>query len=121
MTLYIFAQVDMGILVACFTKRDSGSKHCILQLYEPMNSHGIHVLNEYDCPLYFLTSTFLCVQSSCIISSVSFFHECSPSCTFTRTDSYCQIERETVSTHKLVYRHDYNNSLYFLNIYCMHQ
>lgn len=110
----------MGILAACFTE-NSGLKYCILQLYESLDSFGTQVLNEYDCPLYSLTSTFCCVPSSSIISSVSFFHECSSSCTFSHTNSVSLVERETVTTHKRMYLHDYQCSLYFLNLYCMHQ
>ena len=113
-------QVDMGILAACFVER-SGFKYCIVQLYEPLDSFGAQVLNENDCPLFSLTNTFCCISSSSILSSVSFFHECSSSCTFSRIPSDSQIERETVTTHKLLYIHDYQCSLYSLNVYCMHQ
>ena len=63
-------QIDMGILAACFVER-SGLKYCIVQLYEPLDSLGTQVLNEYDCPLY--SNTFCCVSSSSILSSVPFF------------------------------------------------
>ena len=117
---YCMMQVCMGILAACFVER-SGLKHCIVQVYEPLDSFGAQVHNEYDCPIYTLTNTLCCVSSSSIFSSVSFVHECSSSCTFSRTHSDSQIERETVTTHKPLYLHDYQCSLYSLNVYCMHQ
>ena len=84
----------MGILAACFAER-SGLKYCIVQLYETLDPFGTQVLN---CPLYSLTSTFWCVPSSSILSSVSLFHECFSYCTFSHTNSVSQIERETVTT-----------------------
>ena len=109
----------MGVLAACFTVR-SGLKYCIVQLFEPLDSFGTQILNEYDCPHYSLTSTFCCVPSSSILSSVSFFHECSSSCTFSCTNSLSEIERETVTTYKFLFIHNYQCSLYSFNVYCIY-
>ena len=108
----------MGVLVACFAAGDT-SRYCFIQVFEPMDSLGTTMLNEYECPLYSLTNLFRCVPSDCIKHSVSLLHECTPSCTFKQANAESQIERENVVNQQLVFEHDYNSNIYSLNIYCM--
>ena len=111
-------QVDIGLLAACFKVPGQGyaSCYCTIQLYEEMNSFGSGFFNEYDCPLYTLTDTFRCVSSDSICQTVSVLHECTSSCLFET-----QVERETVTSNTLVFEHDYSNTIYSKNVYCMHQ
>ena len=55
-------QVDLGVLAACFNVPGETSvlpsSYCLIQLYEPIDSFGIPVQNEFDCPLYVLTDLF---------------------------------------------------------------
>ena len=92
MNYYIYMynpmQVDLGVLAACFNVPGETSvlpsSYCVIQLYEPMDSIGIPVQNEFDCPLYDL---FRSVPSHCICHAVSVLHECTPSCVFKRVNS----------------------------------
>ena len=115
-------QIDTGVLAACFRVdgENTRSSYCLVQLYEPMDSFGIQVTNEFDCPLLSLTTLFRCISSYSIMQSVSIHHECTPSCVFRHINTSTQIERETVVSQKLVFVHDYSNNLYSFNIYCMH-
>ena len=72
-------QGDFGLFVASFSVREGGS-YCIEQLFEPMDSFGIPITNDYDCPLLSLTYLFHCIPAHCILQSVSLIHECSPTC-----------------------------------------
>ena len=118
-----FMQIDFGLLAACFHVRRErkGASYCIVQLYEPMDTFGIPVINEFDCPLLSLTNLFRCVLSYTISQSVSVIHECTPSCTFQRLNTATQVEREVVVSQNLSFQHDFcNNNLYSFDIYCMH-
>ena len=116
-------QTNIGILAACFNARAELSERsfCVIQRLEYMNYHGVQVCNDYDCPLLSLTTVFHCVPSHCVSHSVSVVHECSSTCTFRTIESTIIVEREYVSSQKLVFVHDISNSLYALNVYCMHQ
>ena len=85
-----------------------------------MNYHGVQVCNDYDCPLLSLTTVFHCVPSRCISHFVSVVHECSSTCTFKTIESTIIVEREHISSQKLIFVHDISNSLYAVNVYCMH-
>ena len=93
------------------------TKYCLVQKLEPMAG----VINNFDCPLYFLTTTFELRSASAVAAEVSFVHECDDACTFTDVSCY-SIERESVSVDKLQFVHDYDiNQLYCLNVFCMNQ
>ncbi len=84
-----------------------------------MVSNGTRTCNEFDCPLFTLSTIFQCNPSDSISHSVSMLHECTASCTFKRGVTET-IERENVQSSKLVFEHDFSNNLYSFNIYCMH-
>lgn len=120
---YFFViQIDIGILAACFTVvEDMRQKtFCIVQVFEYMDTFGIQVYNEYDCPILSLSNLFCCVPSTSINHSVSVVHECSSSCVFRRISTTTTVEREKVQACKLCFVHDFSNSMYALNVYCMH-
>lgn len=111
-------QMDIGLLAACFTA--PGESFCVVQQAEQMDSFGIPVCNEYDCPLLTLSNLFRCVPSICISHSLSVMHECSVSCVFRHVNTTATVERREVRTRKLCFVHDFLNNLYSLNVYCMH-
>ena len=115
-------QIDTGVLAACFRVdgENKRSSYCLVQLYEPMDSYGILVTNEFDCPLLSLTTLFRCIPSHSIMQTVSIIHECTPSCVFKHTNTSTQVERETVVSQKLLFVHDYSNNMFSFNVYCMH-
>ena len=55
----------IGVLAACFIVPGERSRqlsnYCVIQLYQPMDSLGTSLSNEYNCPLYVLTDLFRCV------------------------------------------------------------
>ena len=59
--LIFFMQIDHGVLAACFNLQQGEGSYCIIQLFEPMDTYGISVSNEYDCPLLSLSLDFFFV------------------------------------------------------------
>ena len=114
-------QGDLGLFVASFSVREGGS-YCIVQLFEPMDSFGIPITNDYDCPLLSLTYLFHCIPAHCILQSVSLIHECSPTCNLQCINTSSTVERLSVSSqkHTCMFVHDFSNNLYSFNVYCMH-
>ena len=53
-------QIDHVVLAACFNLQRGEGSYCIIQLFEPMDTIGISVSNEYDC-LYSLSLVFFVV------------------------------------------------------------
>ena len=98
-----------------------GGTYCVVQLFEPMDSFGIPISNDYDCPLlslnYFL---FRCIPAHCILQSVSQIHECSPTCDLQCVNTSSTVERLFVSSQKHMFVHDFSINLYSFNVYCMH-
>ena len=116
-----YLQVDVGTLAACFTAVQEGTSYCMVQLFQPMDSAGTPLHNEFDCPLLQLTNVFYCVPSDCINMSVSVIHECTDSCVFQHQDRLRRYERELIADkNAVVFQHDYSNTLYSFNVYCMH-
>ena len=115
-------QTDIGLLTACFQVAGEGRERswCLVQLLQPMDSMGIQVCNEFDCPLLTMTDLFRCIPSHSISHSVSVMHECSSSCTYTHINTTTTVERESVDSRHLVFQHDFGSNLYALNVYCMH-
>ena len=111
-------QTDIALLTACFSVPEKSL--CIVQLFERMDSFGVQICNEYDCPLLTLTNLFRCISSTAISHSVSVVHECSTTCTFSHTQTTTIMERTYVPSQKLKFVHDMSNSMYALNVYCMH-
>lgn len=63
------------------------------------------------------TVAIFMVHPSDVAMAVSIVHECSETCQFVVADTQRRLERETVVQRKLEYRHDYENTLYYLNVY----
>ena len=86
----------MGILAACFMEPKESKSFCLVHMLEPIDSFGIPILNEFDCPLLTLIPQFKCISSDCIIQSISVIHQCSSSCKFTLTNIPTIVERHLV-------------------------
>ena len=93
----------------------------VYMLLQSMESMG-GITNDFDCPLFIMTSTFRLVPSVCVVTEVSFVHECTSGCKFSRSTPLVTVERESVSQDRLVFEHDYSsNNMYCLNVFCMNQ
>ena len=88
-----------------------------------MTALGNPITNDFECPLLTLTDTVLLVPPHRVQTSVSIIHQCADTCTFTGAGIRHRIEREEVHVHccNLLYKHDWSNNLYCLNIFCMNQ
>ena len=114
--IFIFfkTQDNFGILAACFREPKESKSFCLVHMLEPIDSFGILILNEFDCPLLTLIPQFKCISSDCIIQSISVIHQCLSSCKFTNIPERHQIDQDM-----LCYVHDYDANIYALNVYCM--
>ena len=63
------------------------------------------ILTEFDCPLLNLTTNIFVLPTSSICSSISIAHLCSHTCTY--------------SSDCMSYSHDFSNTLFCYNIYCI--
>ena len=53
---------------------------------------------------------------------VSIVHECGESCKFIEQQTTRTVERETIEENtRLIYKHDFDNDFYVLNVFCMNQ
>ena len=102
-----------------FQGTERSKSFCLAHMLEPIDSLGIPVINEFDCPLLTLIPQFKCISSDCIIQSISVIHQCSSSCKFTLTNILTIVERHQVDQDMLCYVHDYDANIYALNVYCM--
>ena len=77
---------------------------------------GQRRVNEYDCPLMELSSALLATiyNDLCL-----FVHQCTGTCLFKETGaSIRNVEREIVQEDTLIFKHDWNNTMYCYNVYC---
>ena len=83
------------------------------------------ITDDFECPLLSLTNTVYLVPANSIRIqvAVSIMHQCTNTCKFTETAVNRTIEREQVNVdnRSLVFKHDWSNDLYCLNIFCMNQ
>ena len=104
-----------GILLATFKLQD-GSVHCLVQGFHELTlPDGQPLVTEYDCPLLDLSTTIFCTASNNIQRPVSFVHQCSATCLFKETGaSIRNVEREIVQEDTLIFKYDWNNTMYWL-------
>eukprot|EP00731_Ephydatia_muelleri_P013887 Em0007g1197a len=77
--------------------------------------NGTPKLSRYGCLLFTLSRTIFLVDSSIILTAVSFVHECTNTCSFVEA-TVCQAqEREDVEGIELVFRHVWNNLEFSFN------
>eukprot|EP00731_Ephydatia_muelleri_P028790 Em0020g434a len=116
----VISQCNMkyGILLTTFTLSD-GSVHCLVQGFHELTlPDGQPLVNEYDCPLMDLSTTIFCTAGNNIQRPVSFVHQCSGTCLFKETGaSIRNVERDIVQEDTLIFKHDWNNTMYCYNVY----
>ena len=110
-----------AMLLACVSK--GHSQYCFVRLMEGMDVNGQCMVNDYDCPLLSLSSQIVTVAPSAVHTAVSVMHECTSTCLFDNSNTRQTLEREDIHTihMHLSYTHDWTNTFYCLNIYCMNQ
>ena len=91
---------------------------CLVRLLQTVEVDGQQVQNEWECPLLILTNTVTSISPSDILTEVSVIHEGDNTCTVSN-DGCVQIERETVQANWFIYKHNWRNNLFCLNLYCM--
>ena len=84
-----------------------------------MELNGDAIVKDYDCSLLTLTANITIISSSLVIQSVSIVHECTSTCVFTTLPNIRTVERERIELAQLIFKHDWTNMLYCLNIYCI--
>ena len=78
------------------------------------------VHNDLDCPLLILTQNLSFISPTKIECPISVVHECSETCSFHQSTTFTTyIEREAVNTNKVIFKHDWSNDVFCLNVYCM--
>ena len=114
-------QQQYALLLACVAQ--DRQWYCVIRPLEMMTALGNPITNDFECPLLTLTDTVLLVPPHRVQTSVSIVHQCTDTCTFTDTGIRRRIEREEVHIRScnLLYKHDWSNNLYCLNIFCMNQ
>ena len=95
---------------------------CVVRHMEPMEVPlGGPMLNPYECPLMTRTKIICSVSSNLVDRSVSVVHECDSRCAIQEEASAtATVERSAVSIKKTSFLHNWNNDLYYYNIFCMH-
>lgn len=114
------SEVQYGVLLACCAVVETGIAFCILQELQPQKDiGGMPITSEFNCPLLLLTSNVYAIPTTSIISPVSVIHMCDYTCSFAFESVSRSVERQTVTSNKLTYRHNLDNNLYCLNIFCI--
>lgn len=93
---------------------------CYIRLFEEIQIDDNCINNEFDCPLYYLTTTVMCMSPGQIKRSVSVLHQCDTTCHYIDKSLTRTIECEEIpdTSKKLLYVHNYLNNIYFLNVFC---
>ena len=55
---------------------------CVVRGLQCLESAGIQITNDIDCPLLLLSKTVFTTRSTSILRAVSIVHECSGTCVF---------------------------------------
>ena len=97
---------------------EGNSLFCLVREMETMDMNGEPLTNESDCPLL---SRVVAVSPVAVQAAVSIIHECNTSCVFNQCCTRWRVKREDIEVTKLTFQHDWTNSFYCLNIYCMNQ
>lgn len=110
-------QKEFGILCAVVQVPSNQQRFCLIRQFEKTG-----VANEFECPLLILSSTIISVPVDDICSPASIVHECAPSCKIVDEKTLKKtVERENIQQlcDNCSFVHDYSNSLYCFNVFCM--
>ena len=117
--LLLYLQMKYGVLLTTY-QLATGQTFCIVQGVEEFMLHnGTAIMNQFDCPVLNLTKSIITTESANIKRAVSFVHECSASCVYKEVTSVHNVEREEAVQKELILQHDYSNTSYCLNVYCI--
>ena len=103
----------------CFWNEARAQAVCVVRRMDQLCIQGTTIRSPYDCELLTMSNDTHAVHSTSILRATSIVHECSPSCNFMYTPHSVQQERENVTVNKLTFVHDYSNTTYSLNSFCM--
>ena len=116
---YSQGQCCVGEFLICYNSQSSGDQ-CIVRPYDPVTvPDGRSITNEFGCSLLEPREGIQSFPPHYIVRPVSIIHECSATCEFKKTEVLQTVEREEVQVEQLTYEHDWSNSHYCLNIYCI--
>ena len=109
-------QTAVGVILCCI---ESNSRcYVIVRHLEPLMAGTEPICNDFDCPLYSLTSILRSIPSAAIIRPVSVVHQCTSTCSLQNKDVSMTLERQVASQKTLCFSHDWRNTLYCYNVYC---
>ena len=79
------------------------------------------LVNAFPMNLIVLFLVLLfCIPADCVSHAISVVHECTNTCKYVSSSSSQRIEHEDVSISQLLYKHDYSNKMYCLNVYILY-
>ena len=95
--------------------------HCVVKKLLPVLAGTSPVYNDLDCPLVTTSTRYDVIHSRMVLGPISIVHQCDDSCHSISDSFETKIEREKVVSKKIKgVKHDKNNTLYCINIYCIH-
>lgn len=80
---------------------------------------GDIVTNDYDCPMLKASEDMYIANSEDILTDISVIHQCTKKCIFIQLSATSIVEREAIQKSNLVFKHDFTNHTYYLNIYAL--
>ena len=113
-------QTNIGILAACFNARAELSERSfsVIQRLEYMNYHGEQVCNDYDCPLLSLIT--VCLLIVLVTQFLQYMSVLLPVHLEPLNLQLLLNGNMFVLKNLSLYMAYISNSLYALNVYCMH-
>ena len=81
--------------------------------------HKAVYLMKFDCPLLTMVDFFCVIPSSSVCAAVSVVHKCTTTCSFVEKTASAVVEGCDTSVNRLVFVHDWTNTVYCNNIYCL--
>ena len=110
--------MEVGILLSCF--ESNSTRYCMVQHMDPhMVASGQPCLNQFDCPLLTLTKVIRVLSPAAIVRAISVVHQCTSTCVVDSMHIAARMERQRVSENTLRLKHDWSNTVYCYNVYCI--
>jgi hypothetical protein len=99
-------EVIFGVILCIFQDQLSSKHFCLIRKIDVVvDAQQQPIVTEFDCPIVEVSFTCYVVSAHSVISPVSLIHLCNHLCTLTQHS----------------FKHDFNNPLFCLNIYCIPQ
>ena len=95
----------------------TNDSYIIVNTMECLKLGDLPIINHIDCPLIEQTERYELLPSTNIHGPISIVHACGNSCVISNNE--VNIEREAVVVTSFKTKHDFKNTLYVINIYCM--